>query len=68
MKKLVFATPLPSLVDAYLGEIAKGYGIDWKAPNGDTEDGPDGDVSDDNLKVRSPYFNWITYLLTENLL
>ncbi|EUC57347.1 regulator of Vps4 activity in the MVB pathway protein [Rhizoctonia solani AG-3 Rhs1AP] len=28
-RKLQVATPSPALVDAYLGEIAKGYGIDW---------------------------------------
>ncbi|KAG8680103.1 hypothetical protein FRC09_018480, partial [Ceratobasidium sp. 395] len=32
MKKLQIATPSTVLVDAYLGEIAKGYGIDWTPP------------------------------------
>ncbi|KAG8688504.1 hypothetical protein FRC09_012876 [Ceratobasidium sp. 395] len=32
MKKLQIATPSTALVDAYLGEIAKGYGIDWTPP------------------------------------
>lgn len=32
VKKLVISTPSPALVDAYLGEIAKGYGIDWSPP------------------------------------
>ncbi|KDN44803.1 hypothetical protein RSAG8_05276, partial [Rhizoctonia solani AG-8 WAC10335] len=31
-RKLQIATPSPALVDAYLGEIAKGYGIDWSPP------------------------------------
>ncbi|KAI0081158.1 DUF292-domain-containing protein [Panus rudis PR-1116 ss-1] len=31
-KKLSVATPSPELVDAYLGEIAKGYGIAWSPP------------------------------------
>lgn len=32
MRKLEIATPSTALVDAYLGEIAKGYGIDWSPP------------------------------------
>ncbi|CAE6355813.1 unnamed protein product [Rhizoctonia solani] len=31
-RKLLIATPSPALVDAYLGEIAKGYGINWSPP------------------------------------
>ncbi|GJE86278.1 IST1 family protein [Phanerochaete sordida] len=31
-KKLATATPSAALVDAYLGEIAKGYGIAWTPP------------------------------------
>lgn len=31
-RKLEIATPSAALVDAYLGEIAKGYGIDWSPP------------------------------------
>ncbi|KAF8600869.1 DUF292-domain-containing protein [Ceratobasidium sp. AG-I] len=31
-RKLEVATPSAALVDAYLGEIAKGYGIDWSPP------------------------------------
>ncbi|KAI6112440.1 DUF292-domain-containing protein [Pisolithus croceorrhizus] len=31
MKKLVVETPLPTLVEAYLIEIAKGYGINWSS-------------------------------------
>ena len=30
--KLTVATPSRELVDAYLGEIAKGYGVDWTPP------------------------------------
>jgi vacuolar protein sorting-associated protein IST1 len=29
MKKLTVETPEPTLVEAYLGEIARGYSIDW---------------------------------------
>ncbi|KAG8762365.1 hypothetical protein FRC12_009083 [Ceratobasidium sp. 428] len=36
MKKLQIATPSTALVDAYLGEIAKGYGIDWTPPISNT--------------------------------
>lgn len=32
MKKLVLSTPSPELVDAYLFEIAKGYGVGWSPP------------------------------------
>ena len=32
MKKLVLSTPSPELVDAYLFEIAKGYGVSWSPP------------------------------------
>lgn len=29
MKKLSVETPSPELVEAYLAEIAKGYGVKW---------------------------------------
>lgn len=32
MKKLVLSTPSSELVDAYLLEIAKGYGVNWSPP------------------------------------
>ena len=32
MKKLVLSTPSPELIDAYLFEIAKGYGVSWSPP------------------------------------
>ena len=32
MKKLALSTPSPELVDAYLFEIAKGYGVNWSPP------------------------------------
>ncbi|KAI9057029.1 DUF292-domain-containing protein [Trametes sanguinea] len=32
-RKLDVSTPSPSLVDAYLAEIAKGYGVAWSPPN-----------------------------------
>ncbi|EJC98801.1 DUF292-domain-containing protein [Fomitiporia mediterranea MF3/22] len=39
MKKLAFHTPPEDLVDAYLREIAKGYGINWAPePKPDDED------------------------------
>ena len=39
MKKLTFATPPTELVDAYLEEIAKGYGVNWTAhPKTDDDD------------------------------
>lgn len=46
------STPPPALVDAYLSEIAKGYGVPWSPPKPD-------DVNDDNaeggVKVRLPH-------------
>lgn len=44
-KKLNVATPPPQLVDAYLKEIAKGYGIDWSPLR------PDANSDDEGLKV-----------------
>ena len=32
MKKLVLSAPSAKLVDAYLFEIAKGYGVSWAPP------------------------------------
>jgi vacuolar protein sorting-associated protein IST1 len=40
MSKLGVGTPPASLVDAYLGEIAKGYGLDWTPPPPAPQDGP----------------------------
>lgn len=37
MKKLTFLTPPDDLVDAYLAEIAKGYGVNW-APEPKNDD------------------------------
>ncbi|KAI0962331.1 hypothetical protein AcV7_001199 [Taiwanofungus camphoratus] len=43
-RKLVITTPPDSLVDAYLTEIAKGYGVDWSPPGAPkpNDDGDDG--------------------------
>ena len=42
-KKLVVVTPSTQLVDAYLEEIAKGYGVPWTAPRAVEDDAaPDG--------------------------
>jgi len=44
MKKLALSTPSPELVDAYLFEIAKGYGVSWSPPTAlAKESGSDGD-------------------------
>ena len=37
-KKLVMFTPEPALVDAYLAEIAKGYGVKWTPPASNDSD------------------------------
>lgn len=46
--KLTVATPPRELVDAYLGEIAKGYGVDWSPPGApncnNQDDGGEGGV------------------------
>ncbi|KZT56118.1 DUF292-domain-containing protein [Calocera cornea HHB12733] len=45
VSKLGLGMPSPELVDAYLAEIARGYGVEWEAPDrygkagGDGEDG-----------------------------
>ncbi|KAG2022766.1 hypothetical protein CC2G_000491 [Coprinopsis cinerea AmutBmut pab1-1] len=46
VKKLVIATPSSQLVDAYLTEIAKAYGVSWRPPGqeDDHEGGDDGGV------------------------
>ncbi|KAI0361089.1 DUF292-domain-containing protein [Trametes cingulata] len=44
-RKLDISTPSPALVDAYLGEIAKGYGVPWSPRKEDNDDdGPEGGV------------------------
>jgi vacuolar protein sorting-associated protein IST1 len=45
VRKLGIDTPSADLVDAYLGEIAKAYGVEWTAPgNNDHDVGPEGGV------------------------
>ncbi|KAL5533761.1 hypothetical protein ACEPAG_221 [Sanghuangporus baumii] len=49
MKKLTFLTPPDDLVNAYLREIAKGYGIDWSPEpkaGGDDESGGGGGLKE----------------------
>lgn len=41
MKKLVLSTPSSELVDAYLFEIAKGYGVKWSPPTPLVKEGGD---------------------------
>ncbi|KIK70474.1 hypothetical protein GYMLUDRAFT_209650 [Collybiopsis luxurians FD-317 M1] len=42
VRKLSAATPSPELVNAYLAEITKAYGVPWTSTDGG--DGPEGDV------------------------
>ncbi|KAH9837323.1 DUF292-domain-containing protein [Rhodofomes roseus] len=52
-KKLVVFTPAPELVDAYLAEIAKGYGVKWTAPSStsDSDDtGGEGGVKESSME------------------
>lgn len=47
VRKLDISTPSPELVDAYLAEITKAYGVQWTLPgenNTSTDDEPDGGV------------------------
>lgn len=39
MKKLALSTPSSELVDAYLFEIAKGYGVSWSPPTPAVKEG-----------------------------
>ena len=48
-RKLVTHTPPAELVDAYLGEIAKGYGVAWVPPSESKDEGGDG--GDGGLKA-----------------
>ena len=50
MRKLDVATPAPVLVDAYLAEIAKGYGVDWSPPKPEWSDDPPSDGPDGGVK------------------
>ncbi|KAI0639894.1 DUF292-domain-containing protein [Trametes polyzona] len=50
-RKLDISTPSAALVDAYLSEIAKGYGVAWSPPtppstSGGDDGGPDGGVKE----------------------
>jgi len=48
MKKLVLSTPSTELVDAYLFEIAKGYGVSWAPPTSvEKEQGGDVEPKED---------------------
>ncbi|KZT08602.1 DUF292-domain-containing protein [Laetiporus sulphureus 93-53] len=51
-KKLVIATPSPSLVDAYLAEIAKGYGVKWSLPT--PSSGGNDDSGEGGVKIAEP--------------
>jgi len=57
-RKLTIATPSAELVDAYLTEIAKAYGVKWSpVPTStvDNHDGPDGETKESaEEKVNSP--------------
>jgi hypothetical protein len=58
MKKLVLSTPPPELVDAYLFEIAKGYGVSWTPPT-PLEKEHEGDVEpkeDEGVEKVHPIF------------
>ncbi|EIW87091.1 DUF292-domain-containing protein [Coniophora puteana RWD-64-598 SS2] len=45
-RKLIIETPSTELVDAYLGEIAKAYAVNWRASSGGGSSGEDGGVKE----------------------
>jgi hypothetical protein len=44
MKKITIDTPSADLVEAYLTEIARGYGLQWNSDPRPVSDGQHGDV------------------------
>ncbi|TDL26430.1 DUF292-domain-containing protein [Rickenella mellea] len=46
MNKLGIAAPSPTLVDAYIAEIARGYGVQYTPPNRDDSDDDDGGLKE----------------------
>ncbi|KAK0455858.1 hypothetical protein EV421DRAFT_1918440 [Armillaria borealis] len=59
VRKLDIAMPSPELVNAYLTEIAKAYGVSWMSPNtpssdDNIDDGSDGDVKQTAARTDSP--------------
>lgn len=59
-KKLVVDTPPTALIDAYLTEIAKGYGLTWLPPEDIVVDSPQStddvdDAPDGGVKVRDTH-------------
>ncbi|KAK0481524.1 DUF292-domain-containing protein [Armillaria novae-zelandiae] len=59
VRKLDIAMPSPELVNAYLSEIAKAYGVSWMSPNtpssdDNIDDGSDGDVKQTAARTNSP--------------
>jgi len=57
MSKITVATPSAELVNAYLGEIAKGYSVDWAprdAPKDDGENDPGGGGLKESFALQPP--------------
>ncbi|KAK0233823.1 DUF292-domain-containing protein [Armillaria fumosa] len=59
VRKLDIAMPSPELVNAYLAEIAKAYGVSWMSPNTPSSDdnidvGSDGGVKQTAARTNSP--------------
>lgn len=55
---MTFHTPSADLVNAYLKEIAKGYGVDWSpdpSPDEDASFGGDGGGGGGGVKVNSGF-------------
>jgi hypothetical protein len=62
VRKLVIATPQAHLVDAYLEEIARAYGVNWSARRNTTRDGENEDskVGKSNCFIPSHSFLCLT--------
>jgi hypothetical protein len=73
MKKLALSTPSSELVDAYLFEIAKGYGVNWSPPTSLAKEGGNAAPNRKRLKgmqrcapFRSHPFHFLIYANTIN--
>lgn len=52
VRKLVSAAPSTDLVDAYIGEIAKAYGVEWSPPEKADADSSPATGGGDKVRIR----------------
>ncbi|RPD65062.1 DUF292-domain-containing protein [Lentinus tigrinus ALCF2SS1-6] len=67
-RKLDIATPPPALVDAYLSEIAKGYGVPWSPSRPEGADDGQDNGPEGGVKVRGKDIFRLSYHTTERCL